>query len=87
MASSSSRKRSTGPAEDETGVSETFEKKQKTCGSLPRFEGMSLKRCRPLNDVKTAADVGGGDVLYWMSRDQRVQGEPVACLVHCVCGP
>lgn len=32
------------------------------------------KRCRLLSKTMELADNRGGGVLYWMSRDQRVQG-------------
>ena len=74
MASSTSRKRVERPAKDDETVGDSSEKKRKLCGPLPRFEGINFKRCRPLNDIETSSEAGAGDVLYWMSRDQRVQG-------------
>jgi len=38
--------------------------------------GFQMTRCRKLNDIPVGSTVyGKGAVLYWMSRDQRVQGK------------
>ena len=37
------------------------------------MEGFNITRCRQLNDIQI--EPFKGPVLYWMSRDQRVQGK------------
>lgn len=53
-------------------------KRKELAGSVADFK-FNKKRCRLLSkNMELAGDRGGG-VLYWMSRDQRVQGELNFC--------
>ena len=68
------RKRRLDDAED--AASGSIVKKSATLlGGGALVEGFTMTRCRKLNDVPVGSTVyGKGAVLYWMSRDQRVQG-------------
>ena len=48
-------------------------KKRATLASWTTVEGFNMTRCRQLNDKQI--EPFKGPVLYWMSRDQRVQSE------------
>jgi len=48
-------------------------KKRATLASWTTVEDFNITRCRRLNNVQL--EPFKGPVLYWMSRDQRVQGE------------
>ena len=76
MASGKSKKRPAPP--DFAGSSEATlggaAKKGKPCNPPPSYKGISPKRCRPLNKIALEDFEGQGNVVYWMSRDQRVQG-------------
>lgn len=67
------RKRKLEDAE-ESCVS-TIKKSATLLGGGALIEGFKMTRSRKLNDVPVGSTVyGKGAVLYWMSRDQRVQG-------------
>lgn len=53
-------------------VSKIAEKRKQTGESILEFK-FNKDRCRLLSKSMDIGDRGGG-ILYWMSRDQRVQG-------------
>ena len=67
------RKRRLEDTEDTGG---SMVKKSATLlGGGALVEGFKMTRCRKLNDIPVGSTVyEKGAVLYWMSRDQRVQG-------------
>lgn len=68
-----SRKRKLEGAESPD--SSTVKKSATLLGGGALVEGFKMTRCRKLNDVPVGSTLyGKGAVLYWMSRDQRVQG-------------
>lgn len=67
------RKRRLEGAEDVGGSS--LKKSDTLLGGGALVEGFKMTRCKKLNDVPVGSTIyGKGTVLYWMSRDQRVQG-------------
>ena len=68
------RKRRLEGAESAGGT--TVKKSDTLLGGGALVEGFKMTRCRKLNDIPVGSTVyGKGPVLYWMSRDQRVQGQ------------
>ena len=69
-----SRKRKSDDVEH-TASGSSLKKSATLLGGGALVEGFKMMRCRKLNDVPVGTTVyGKGAVLYWMSRDQRVQG-------------
>ena len=67
------RKRTLEEVEDTGGSA--IKKSATLLGGGALVEGFKMARCRKLNDVPVGSTVyGKGAVVYWMSRDQRVQG-------------
>ena len=67
------RKRRLEEVEDTGGSA--IKKSATLLGGGALVEGFKMARCRKLNDVPVGSTVyGKGAVVYWMSRDQRVQG-------------
>ena len=52
-------------------------RREKCAADISRFK-FNKNRCRLVSESMEMTDRGGG-ILYWMSRDQRVQGSPDSC--------
>lgn len=77
-AKESSKKQKTevteSPGQGQNGlIKQITESRQKLCDSVAEFK-FNKKRVKVLSKVQDFPD-GKNGVIYWMSRDQRVQGE------------